>query len=341
MSSFKVYPIVSLQFCDINECKYLWFKEESNEENESNSKDLVNDKSSSHSIKWIQIGEGFYYTTKSADIGSKLKVICIPNNGVESEAISENPIEANPGLCPFEERHSFCQNYSSFGTFRVTSYNILADTYVDSDYSRRVLFPYCPTYALSIDYRKQLIIKEIIGYKSDIYCLQEVDKQVFDCDLKPIMSSLKSEDILQPKYESIFSEKGSTGEGLAAFVNTSKFEILSTEDISLAKELQSNPIFRTLLNDISANQKLLERILARKSVFQCILLQSLEHKNRAILLGNTHLYFHPDADHIRLLQSYIFVKYMENCIEKLSQNVNFEKQMTSFICNLFLNRDQI
>lgn len=43
------------------------------------------------------------------------------------------------------------------------SYNILADTYADSDYSRGVLFPYCPPYALHIDYRKQLIIKEIIG----------------------------------------------------------------------------------------------------------------------------------------------------------------------------------
>lgn len=45
------------------------------------------------------------------------------------------------------------------------SYNILADTYTDSDYSKDVLFPYCPAYALDMDYRKQLILKEIIGIR--------------------------------------------------------------------------------------------------------------------------------------------------------------------------------
>ena len=47
--------------------------------------------------------------------------------------------------------------------FRVVTYNILADLYADSDYTRKVLHPYCPAYALAIDYRKQLILKELIG----------------------------------------------------------------------------------------------------------------------------------------------------------------------------------
>lgn len=47
--------------------------------------------------------------------------------------------------------------------FRVVSYNILADLYCDSDYTRQVLHPYCPPYALAIDYRKQLVLKELLG----------------------------------------------------------------------------------------------------------------------------------------------------------------------------------
>lgn len=46
---------------------------------------------------------------------------------------------------------------------RVVSYNILADIYADQDFSRDVLFNYCPAYALSMDYRKPLIIKELKG----------------------------------------------------------------------------------------------------------------------------------------------------------------------------------
>lgn len=48
-------------------------------------------------------------------------------------------------------------------SFRCVSYNILADLYCDSDYTRTVLHPYCPAYALHIDYRKQLIVKELLG----------------------------------------------------------------------------------------------------------------------------------------------------------------------------------
>ena len=52
------------------------------------------------------------------------------------------------------------------------SYNILADLYADSEVSRTQLFPYCPPYALSIDYRKQLILKELLGefVKQSVLC---------------------------------------------------------------------------------------------------------------------------------------------------------------------------
>lgn len=43
------------------------------------------------------------------------------------------------------------------------SYNILADLYCDSEFSRHELYPYCPPYALNIDYRKLLIAKELLG----------------------------------------------------------------------------------------------------------------------------------------------------------------------------------
>jgi len=48
-------------------------------------------------------------------------------------------------------------------SFRIITYNILADIYADSDFSRDYLFPHCPAEILSIDYRKQLLLKELTG----------------------------------------------------------------------------------------------------------------------------------------------------------------------------------
>jgi len=49
-------------------------------------------------------------------------------------------------------------------SFRVVTYNILADIYADSDFSRDYLFPHCPAEILRIDYRKQLLLKELTGF---------------------------------------------------------------------------------------------------------------------------------------------------------------------------------
>lgn len=58
---------------------------------------------------------------------------------------------------------------SSSGTFTVLSYNILSDSYASSE-----LYSYCPSWALSWPYRRQNLLREIVGYRADIVCLQEV-----------------------------------------------------------------------------------------------------------------------------------------------------------------------
>jgi CCR4-NOT transcription complex subunit 6 len=55
------------------------------------------------------------------------------------------------------------------GTFTVLSYNMLADLYARSD-----IYSYCPPWALSWAYRRQNLLREVVGYQADILCLQEV-----------------------------------------------------------------------------------------------------------------------------------------------------------------------
>lgn len=57
----------------------------------------------------------------------------------------------------------------SAGSFTVLSYNILSDTSASSE-----LYSYCPTWALSWPYRRQNLLREIVAYRADVVCLQEV-----------------------------------------------------------------------------------------------------------------------------------------------------------------------
>ena len=43
------------------------------------------------------------------------------------------------------------------------TYNILADVYANRKSAMDYFYPYCAPYALSLDYRKQLFMREILG----------------------------------------------------------------------------------------------------------------------------------------------------------------------------------
>lgn len=85
-------------------------------------------------------------------------------------------VEAGPGVCTFDNRHAYTVKEVEWPAVRVMSYNILADIYAQTELSKTVLYPYCAPYALQLDYRQNLIKKELAGYNADIICLQEVDK---------------------------------------------------------------------------------------------------------------------------------------------------------------------
>lgn len=93
---------------------------------------------------------------------------------------------------------------------RIVSYNVLSERYTETN------FPYCPEQALAVDYRKQLIYKELAGYNSDIICLQEVDSRLYNQYYREIFGKLG--------YYSFYNRKGNRiPEGLAIFFNAHKF----------------------------------------------------------------------------------------------------------------------
>lgn len=209
LAGFLVYPSkLELQFAEKADCTFKWYCGQPTKSKQDDD------------IEWKEIDEGFIHRTKNNEINNKVKVVCTPYNGSvigpSGEFISKNTVQAGPGQCPFEERQQFTENFLSGKKFRVMSYNILADLYADSDFARKNLFGYCAQYALDLDYRKQLFIKEITGYKADLICLQEVDSKVFDLDLKILLETID--------IKGVYQKKGTTAEGLATFYNQRRFE---------------------------------------------------------------------------------------------------------------------
>lgn len=140
-----------------------------------------------------------------------------------------------------------------------------------------------------------------------------MDKKVLANDLEPVFSNLD--------YDCNYSVKGGlVAEGLATFYNANRFKLLDSTRFVLGEHINTNPIYNDIWKKIEQNQKLAERILQRTTTVQTTTLQSTEY-NEILLVANTHLYFHPDADHIRLLQCGFILKHIEDVYQNIKKAV--------------------
>lgn len=350
MSNFYVYPKTVLLNCTLDQCEITWFRKLN-----SGEKDTIQDQERlvfQAKTYWYKLHEGLIYKIHDDDVAHQLKINCRPKNGMDVgkdyATVTKDFVELGPKNLPFEKRQQLTQSVlEGPNQFRFITYNILADMYADSNYSREVLFRHCPTYALEFDYRRNLLVKEIVGYNADVICLQEVDKKEFIRSFEPIFK-------LMSNLSGIFHRKaGSVSEGLAIFWRDDKFKCIDTHSTILRKlvgpmTLESEesqdakgdevkeesaegssktPTVHSILDSdqaeecyaefshirkaVEANEKLKKRFLDRHTVIQITLLQSKKSPDNYLIVANTHLYFAPDADHIRLLQASMCIKYLE------------------------------
>lgn len=300
LTGFSIYPTVEISNGTIVQSKFTWLK--SNDKNDS--------------AVWEKVGSNFTYDVAEEDIGCHLKVICEPGDGkgigLSKEAVSTKPITAGPKNCPFEIRNTFTQSAVPSDQIRIVSYNLLADFYADSAYSQESLFPYCKPRFLAFDYRKLLILKELCGYNADLILLQEVDESFINGGIGPIFDTLG--------YDSTFLSKEKLKEGLAILYRRSKFSCLMKETHTFSNLLLSCDLFTEVKSKVETNELLLSRISKLKNSLQVLLLRvAPEDSNRLLLVANLHLYSKDDADHIRLIQSYLCFKYIEKMLAKLGE----------------------
>ncbi|CAG9760881.1 unnamed protein product [Ceutorhynchus assimilis] len=254
---------------------------------------------------WEKVGEGFGYNVTKEDANHYLKFCCIPYSkfrvkGPMAEAISEDLVDIISEFpqCPFEERHKLTNQRLKGINVRVVSYNLLADRYVDRDQ-----FSCCPPRALGIHYRKQLTIKELKGYNADIICLQEVDEIHY--------RSYYLQKFKEMGYKTHFNRKGNCiPEGLVCAYDMNRFKTLDYKHLVLRTAVQRKQ-FHDVLTLLDYDEEVKQLFLKQNTSLQVLVLEDKNTKN-ILVVGNTHLYYHPDADHIRLIQAFMTTTHLGN-----------------------------
>ncbi|KAG4084390.1 DNase I-like protein [Neocallimastix lanati (nom. inval.)] len=166
------------------------------------------------------------------------------------------------------------QNYgvNPTNSFSVMTYNILSHKLADR---HSYLYRCCNSNYVSWKYRRDNLALEILTYKSDIVCLQEVDCNEYENFFKDIMN--------KAGYIGFYKQRtGVEEDGLALFVKDSEYKVLLNQSV----EYKMPELCETLNRDNVG------------------LIVVLEHKSTKVRMcvATTHLLFNPNQGIIKFAQ---------------------------------------
>ncbi|ODN05515.1 2',5'-phosphodiesterase 12 [Orchesella cincta] len=266
--------------------------------------------SSKENSSWVECGSSMLLTPEKGMEGGYLKFSCIPSNGsTYGKPFSmtlANPIATIPvERFLYEERLSRMTPKRTEGDYlRVLSYNVLADTYATPEW-----FISSPKDSLDAGFRLPILNKELQLYGADLICLQEVDEKYFEGNFEPFLGTLG--------YKGVHTCKtGNTKEGIAMFHNPLKLECLQSHDCVILDHMKTMPLWERLL---SVGNDFTTRLEERNTVFHISVFHVKHLPKTIVVAGNVHLYFHPDADHIRLLQTITCINFLETKLSQLKE----------------------
>ncbi|KAK3826044.1 MAG: Endonuclease/exonuclease/phosphatase [Benniella sp.] len=189
-------------------------------------------------------------------------------------------------------------------TFTMFCYNILAENYATPQ-----MYGYTPSWALTWEYRKELILQEILAYGADIICLQEVESGQYEDYFKEQMK-------LQADYDGVFWPKSRaktmgekdrrTVDGCATFFKASKFNLIDKHLVEFNHTALQRPDFRK-------SEDMFNRVMTKDQIAVITLLEHKETRNR-VVVANTHIYWDPLFKDVKLVQ----VAMLMDELDKLS-----------------------
>jgi hypothetical protein len=197
-------------------------------------------------------------------------------------------------------------------SLRVVSYNVLSDRYAHQESEKlkgSMYFYLQSSMYLHVEYRAQRVAYELLSYKADIIALQECDHKVFDQYLMPMLGLFG--------YTGHFTNKiSSVLEGCAVFTRTKcrQLTVLAYFDFPFKNVLRDDEYLqRTLYRERPDLRDIVGGKLG--TIGQILVCQY--GQETTLVLGNTHLFYHPLASYIRLLQMQALLRRMQDIRERV------------------------
>ena len=278
--------------------------------------------------KWVEVCDIQSYTPSSDDVGHMLKLAVIPfspdgsKRGIAKTLKTSYVISPPPPPTPrrmMMVRNNVVVSVGKPGTartnssrlgFTILTYNVLAEIYATPD-----AYPYCAPWALPWNFRRRSILRELVSYRADIMCLQEVQADHFENFFEPELAKFNYTGVYKCKTREFMGQYGKM-DGCAIFYRRDKFVVVPNG----SNEVEFNSVAR---QRHSNDKRLLNRLL-KDNVAQLLFLEmSAPHpaSRRQLVVANTHINAAPDFADVKLWQTQVLLQEAERLMTQLCGSV--------------------
>ncbi|KAI6157986.1 Endonuclease/exonuclease/phosphatase [Pisolithus tinctorius] len=185
-------------------------------------------------------------------------------------------------------------------TFSVLCYNILCEKYATEK-----LYGYTPSWALSWDYRKELILTEVMNYDADFLCLQEVDIAQYEDYFVKHLQAQDYEGIYYPKsrYKTMSDVERRQVDGCATFYKANKYQLVERQLIEFSTVAMQRP-------DFKKTDDMFNRVLGKDHIAVTCLFENKKTGTR-VIVANAHIHWDPNFRDVKLVQVALLVEEVE------------------------------
>jgi CCR4-NOT transcription complex subunit 6 len=181
------------------------------------------------------------------------------------------------------------------------------------------MYPYCDAWSLSWPYRRKMLLQELEETQGDILCLQEVQADHFEQQLRPALVELGYEAIFRQKSRESMGQQGKV-DGCAVLWRRSKFALVESLTIDFNDcALRSA---RAIGLDDTECRRYVNR-LSKDNIAQVVVLEaartnpqgvSMRNHRNLLCVANTHLYSNYQRPDVKLWQSLALVSELEHLV---------------------------
>ncbi|KAK2464349.1 hypothetical protein APHAL10511_003806 [Amanita phalloides] len=189
--------------------------------------------------------------------------------------------------------------------FSLLSYNILCEKYATER-----MYGYTPSWALQWDYRKKLILSELLTYNADFLCLQEVDTGQYEDFFVKHMGAHGYEGVYWPKsrYKTMNDADRRLVDGCATFYKPDKYQLVEKHLIEFSAVAMQR-------QDFKKTDDMFNRVLGKDHIAVVCLFENKASGTR-LIVANAHIHWDPDFRDVKLVQTALLIDE----VEKIANN---------------------